>query len=116
MAHAYNYLALFSLACAVGVFLSLSAQPGGIGQTNAFLSPIMGPWSFFLGPNALTFAKCTLSYLVFSGVLTAFIFVFVPSSCVVKNSIFRNVSILLGVLSSTAWIFCGIRRILIDLT
>jgi hypothetical protein len=109
------YVCLFLLACAFSVFLSLGAQPGGIGQVNAFLSPIMGPWSSFLQPNALTLKRCTLSYLVLSGGLTAFVFVFVPSSYVVKNRILGSISIYIGLLSSWIWIFYGVKRVMLDL-
>ena len=109
------YLTLFSIACGFGVFLSLGAQPGGIDQINAFLSPILGPWSRFLAPNALTLKQCTLSYLVYSGALTAMLFVFVPSSCVVKNYFFRRLSIGIGFLSTIVWVLYGLRRICIDL-
>jgi hypothetical protein len=109
------YVLLFLLACAFSVVLSLGAQPGGISRANAFLSPIMGPWSSFLEPNALTLRMCTLSYLVVSGGLTAVLFLSVLTSYLVKNRIPANILMCVGVLSSVIWILYGIKRVCLDL-
>lgn len=109
------YVCLLLLACAISVFLSMGAQPGGIGQMNAFLAPIMGPWSYFLEPNGLTLKSCTQGYLASSALLTVCIGVFVPSSYLVRSRILWNISICIGVFSSVVWGFCGIRRVVLDL-
>jgi hypothetical protein len=95
--------------------MSLGAQPGGIGQINAFLSPIMGPWSSFLRPNALTLDRCTAGNLAWIGGLTALMSVFVPSSYLLKSRTIAGVSIGVGLLSTAIWILSGIKRVLIDL-
>jgi hypothetical protein len=82
---------------------------------NAFLSPILGPWSHLLAPNALTLKQCTLNYLACCVAMTATILVFVPSSCLAKSRSFRTLSRGLGLLSTMVWILYGLRRTCIDL-
>lgn len=109
------YVVPFLAAGAFGVLLSSGGQPGCIGPVNAFLAPIMGPWSRFLTPNALTLGQCTFKYLLFSGVLTTSVLIFVPVSYLAKNRIFWITSLCMSMLSIAVWILYGIGRVVIDL-
>ena len=52
------YGLLFIVPAFFGVLISYAAQPGGISQYNAFLAPILGPWSQILPPNSHPVSVC----------------------------------------------------------
>ena len=65
------YLTICLLPACFGVVLSLTAQPGGITQPNAFIAPIMGPWSQTLPPNAHHLNTWSPKFKAFAQILTA---------------------------------------------
>jgi hypothetical protein len=109
------YFSLFLSASSVSVWLSSSAQPGGINPVNAAVSPILGPWSVFLNPNALPFAKAAPGYLLFAIGLTFCILFFLPMSCILRNRLLAILFCYLGSLSTLVWLFMGVKRVVLDL-
>ncbi len=107
------YCTLFLIPCIHACFMI--PQSGGIGLINRILSPIMGPWSRFLRPNAMTLERCTLEYLIFSYSLSALMLISIPFSFWIKNKTFRYISIAIGLASTFIWTGYGIYRIFIDM-
>lgn len=105
--------------CSVFLFQCLFAstiipQPGGIGLVARILSPIMGPWSRFLPPNAMASAQCTMEYCCFSFGLTLSMLIVIPFSLCAKNKICRYISMPIGLALTLIWTGYGILRIFMD--
>jgi len=106
------YRTLFLAPCILACFMI--PQPGGICLGNRILSPIMGPWSRFLPPNALKLTTCTYEYLSFSYGLSILMLIFIPLSFWIKHKVFRYISISIGLSSTLIWVGYGMLRILSD--
>lgn len=93
----------------------IQPQFGGIDLVNRLLSPILGPWSRFLKPNALTMKKCTQGFLWFSVVLSILMPVSITLTFWVKNKILGYLASFIGFCSVSVWVLYGFLRILMDI-
>ena len=90
-------------------------QPGGIDLICRILSPIMGPWSRFLPPNSLRYAKCTLDFMIFTGVISLLVPISIASSFCVRDKIIWHISVIVSLTLTFAWSGYGLYRIILDL-
>jgi hypothetical protein len=105
------YLSLFLCHCILGILII--PQPGGINLFCRFLSPIFGPWSRFLPPNALIFSKCTQEYLIFAIAISILSPIFIVLSFS-RNKTICRIAIISSFIAVFIWAGYGINRILLD--
>jgi len=110
-------IAIVLVASSLGVLVSFIAQPGGIGQLNAFLAPILGPWSKCLKPNAARVAspevlKLALFTLLFLGVS---VFTAIGGNHLKKRYL-RIITRCVGYAAIVLWCLCGLHKVVVELT
>ncbi len=107
------YVTLVLSHCLIGTILV--PQPGGIDLICRILSPIMGPWSRFLPPNSLRYAKCTFDFMILTGVISLLGPISIASSFCVRNKVIWHISVIVGFTLTLAWSGYGLYRIILDL-
>ena len=107
--------AFFLVAGAVGTAISQSAQPGGIGPVNAFLCPLLGPWSQVLPPNPHPVSGWSQTY--FAGVVlwTVALVACLVGSCLSRIDLLRWATAALSVILITLWMLAGMLRVIMQL-
>ena len=114
--HFGSYILAVLIASVLAVLVSLAAQPGGITQINAFLAPIMGPWSKGLPPNRAELAAQELQMFPVYTLLFMVIVVFSSiASYYLKNRWIRIIVKLIGYVVIVTWCLVGIRKVLWEL-
>jgi len=109
----YGFLCL--LPAFFGVLLSLTAQPGGISQSNAFFAPLLGPWSQTLPPNPHPVSVWALKYTVFAKCLTVVLVFSIVGSYLAINRWLRYTSTGMAVLTLVVWVLAGLMKVLSQL-
>ncbi len=114
--HFGSYILVFLVASALAVLISLGAQPGGINRINAFIAPIIGPWSKCLPPNS---AELTAQELHTFSIYTFLFIVIVLFSSIasyyLKNRWIRIIVKLIGYVVIATWCLRGIGKVLSEL-
>ena len=115
--HFRSYALVFLAASALAVLVSLAAQPGGISQANAFLAPLIGPWSRCLPPNrahldAAEIKRFAAYTVVFVTVVTA-----AGMASYLANNRWARVAVrLAGYAAIALWCLVGIGKVITELT
>jgi len=103
------------LAACCGVLLSFAAQPGGIGHSNAFVAPLMGPWSQTLPPNPHPVSVWSPQYALFARCLTVILAFALAGSYLGVSRWLRCTAIALAVPSLVIWVLAGMMKVVLEL-
>ncbi len=110
---------MYGLLCLLpaffGVLLSLTAQPGGITQSNAFLAPFHGPWSQTLPPNPHPVSVWSAEYALFAKCLTVVLVFSIVGSYLAINRWLRYTSTGMAVLTLVVWVLAGLMKVVSQL-
>ena len=109
----YGLLCLFPAF--FGVLLSFTAQPGGISQSNAFLAPLLGPWSQTLPPNPHPVSVWSLEHTVFAKCLTVVLVFSIVGSYLAINRWLRYTSTGIASLALVTWVLAGLLKVVSQL-
>ena len=109
----YGFLCLFPAF--FGVFLSFTAQPGGITHSNALLAPFLGPWSQTLPPNPHPVSVWSAEYGAFARCLTVVLAFSLAGSCLTPNRWLRYTATGLAVLALVVWVIAGLMKVVSQL-
>jgi len=110
---------LYGLLCLLpaffGVFLSFTAQPGGITHANAFVAPFLGPWSQTLEPNSHPVSVWSAQYAAFARCLTVVLVFSLAGSYLTPNRLLRSTSTGMAVLTLVVWVLAGLMKVVSQL-
>ena len=107
------YISIICIHCFIGSFIV--PQPGGINLVCRILSPVLGPWSRFLPPNAMRLNRMSMSFLIFSGVMSVLSPVSITILILVRNKLMQNIAIIACFIVIFIWSGYGFYRIILDL-
>jgi len=110
-----TYLLLCLLPAFFGVLLSYTAQPGGITQSNAFIAPLLGPWSQTLPPNPHPVSTWSPEYTLFTHCLTAVLAFAIIGSYIAGRHWLRLTSTVVAVLALILWALAGLAKVVSQL-
>ena len=110
-----TYGLLCFLAAILGVLLSITAQPGGITQSNALLAPFLGPWSQTLPPNPHPVSVWSAEYAMFAKCLGLGLAFSLAGSYLAPGRWLRYVSTGTAVLLLMAWVLTGLMKVVSQL-
>ena len=110
------YISIIFAACALGVFLSFGAQPGGITQVNAFIAPLIGPWSQVLEPNSHHVGSWSERYKMFAIILTVILVICLTGSLLFMNFWLSYMSTVIAFLSLIIWVLSGLAKVVSQLS
>ena len=105
----------FLVAGAVGTAISQSAQPGGIGPGNAFLCPLLGPWSRVLPPNPHPVSGWSQTHRAAVQLWTLALVLCLACSCLTRVDWLRWATTGLSVILITLWVLAGMLRVIMQL-
>ena len=109
------YIFIVSIACCLGTLLSLGAQRGGITPKNAFIAPLIGPWSQTLPPNSHQVRSWTEGYKLFAQMLTAVLVLSLAGSFLIRNFWLSYFSTVSAVLALIVWVLSGLIKVVSQL-
>lgn len=103
------------VAGAVASTISRSAQPGGIGPGNAFLCPLLGPWSQVLRPNPHPVSGWSQANLAGVVLWTLALVACLLCSCLSRIDLLRWATAGLSAILITLWVLAGMLRVIVQL-
>jgi hypothetical protein len=110
-----TYGLLCLLPAFFGVLLSLTAQPGGITQSNAFLAVFLGPWSQTLPPNPHPVSVWSAEYALFAKCLTVVLVFSLAGSYLGFSRFLRFASTCIAVPTLVVWALSGLVKVVSQL-
>ena len=109
----YGLLCLFPAF--LGVFLSFTAQPGGITGADAFVAPFLGPWSQTLSPNPHPVSVWSAQYAAFARCMAVVLIFSLAGSYLTPNRWLRSTSTGMAVLTLVVWVLAGLMKVVSQL-
>lgn len=109
------WLCILMSAATYGTLLSTGGQPGHITAKNAFIAPLIGPWSHTLPPNARSVGAWPAHEVLAAVVMTVLMVLSVTLSCL---SHIRIVTVLSRVLSAPFllfWVIQGLLKVILEI-
>lgn len=112
----FVYGLLFVVPAFFGVLMSYTAQPGGISQYNAFLAPILGPWSQILPPNSHPVSLWSAQYALFAKLITVVLVFSIIGSCLATWRWLRFMATGIAVIVIIVWVLAGLLKVVVELS
>ncbi|MBN2588702.1 MAG: hypothetical protein JXA96_02480 [Sedimentisphaerales bacterium] len=109
------YVLICFVACSLGMLASFAAQPGGITQKNAFIAPLIGPWSQTLPPNSHPVRTWSEKYKTFAVILAIVLPLSMLGSFLFIDFLLSYTSTVIAILSLILWILLGLGKVLSQL-
>lgn len=109
------WLCILVSAATYGAFLSTGGQPGHITATNAFIAPLIGPWSHTLPPNARSVGAWPAREVLTAVVMTALLVLCVAFSCLNHVRVVTVLSRVLSVPFFLVWVIQGLLKVILEL-
>lgn len=110
-----NYGAILFFAGCFGLCLSFMAERGGITQGNAFIAPIIGPWSQILPPNAHEMSVWPLKYTAYTIFLSLVLPITIGGSYCIHKRWLRYTATGVAVIALLFWVLSGLLKVVLEL-
>ena len=110
------YGLLFLVPAFFGVLISYAAQPGGISQYNAFLAPILGPWSQSLPPSSHPVSVWSAQYELFTKLLSVVLVFSIIGSALATWRWLRFTATGIAVMVIIIWVLAGLMKVISQLS